>query len=78
MNDRDENLIEFVKNDTPRLHQPTCPACNHDPLEFMCNVVSTPVGHLVSVIWCVNCGHTMSTQFIGMDQPQQPKIIRPS
>jgi hypothetical protein len=78
MNDRDEKLIEFVQKDLPRLHQPNCPKCKHEPLEFLCNVVKTPVGHLVLIIWCGHCGHTLSTQFVGMDQPQPPMIVRPS
>ena len=77
MNDRDDKLIEFVDKTTPKIAQPKCPKCGHVPLEFLCNVVRTQAGHLVSVIWCGHCGHTLNTQFVGMDQPQAPTIIRP-
>lgn len=77
MNQRDEKLIEFAQDASPRIVQPKCPNCAHDPLEFHCNVVRTGAGHLVSIIWCGHCGHTLQTQFVGMDQ-QPPMIMRPS
>jgi uncharacterized Zn finger protein len=77
VSDRDDKLIEFVNKTTPKIAQPKCPKCGHVPLEFLCNVVRTQAGHLVSVIWCSHCGHTLNTQFVGMDQPQAPTIIRP-
>ena len=71
-----EALIEKVQQDAPK--QPKCPRC-YALLEFLCNVVRTPVGHLVSVTWCGRCGHTLNVQFIGMDQPPEgPRIVRPS
>ena len=77
MESRDEKLIQMVQPDAPQIAQPKCPRCAH-LLEFLCNVVRTPVGHLVAIVWCGHCGHTLTTQFIGMDDQQQPKIIRPS
>lgn len=74
MEERDRRIIEAG----PKTAQPKCPGCKHDPLEFHCNVVKTGAGHIVSVIWCSHCGQTLSTQFMGIDQPQQPHIVRPS
>ena len=71
-----EELIHAVQQDAPK--QPRCPSCRHSPLNFLCNVARTGAGHLVSVIWCANCGQTLQTQFVGMDQPQPPLIMRPS
>jgi transcription elongation factor Elf1 len=70
-----EELIHSVQQDAPR--QPKCPKCQRSPLNFMCDVARTPAGHLVAVIWCANCGVTLQTQFVGMDQPQQPRILIP-
>jgi hypothetical protein len=80
--ERDEQIIQGVSKDTPKIVQPNCPKCRYSPLEFLCNVARTPMGHLVAVIWCGHCGHTLNTQFIGVDQPQiqpaGPMIVRPS
>jgi transcription elongation factor Elf1 len=65
MEDRDERIIEAI----PLPKQPKCPRCNLSPLNFTCSVARTSAGHLVAVIWCGDCGHTLQTQFIGMDQP---------
>ncbi len=78
MNERDKLIVERVAADTPTLMQPNCPKCRYSPLEFMCNVARTPLGHLVAVIWCGHCGHTLQTQFLGVDQEQGPRIVRPS
>lgn len=79
--DRDEHLIELATNGM-QMHEPSCPKCHHEPLEFACNVVRTAAYHLVAVIWCGKCGHTLNVQFVGMDQPQiqkpGPMIVRPS
>lgn len=77
MDPRDEKIVEFVGQTMPKTAQPKCPKCAYAPLEFHCNVVKTGAGHLVSIIWCARCGHTLQTQFVGMDQPQQPVILRP-
>lgn len=76
MNERDENLIASVA--APK--QPRCPSCRNEPLSFACNVARTAAGHLVAVIWCGNCGHTLNTQFLGVDQArsQGPQIVRPA
>ena len=72
-----EQLIEMAQQNAPRQPKnPKCPRCSQ-LLEFLCNVARTPPGHLVAVIWCGNCGHTLQVQFIGMDEPQRPKIIIP-
>lgn len=79
---KDESLIESATADVPKMKQPACPRCHYEPLEFACNVVRTVAGHLIAVIWCGHCGHTLNVQFIGMDQPQieklGPIILRPS
>jgi len=73
--ERDEAILTRV----PRpMAQPKCPSCKHAPLEFACNVVPTGSGHLVAIIWCGHCGHTLSTQFVGMQETQVPRIVRPS
>lgn len=78
MNERDEQIIKGVSRDIPQIAQPKCPKCNYSPLEFSCNVVKTGAGHVVSIIWCGHCGHTLGVQFVGFDQPQQPMIMRPA
>lgn len=78
MNDRDESIISNIQRDIPQQVQPKCPRCAYAPLEFHSNVVRTGVGHLVSIIWCGHCGHTLQAQFVGMDQQQGPRIVRPS
>ena len=72
-----EEMIQRVQDSTPKIEQPRCPLC-HRLLEFLCNVARTPAGHLVAVIWCGHCGHTLQTQFVGVDEPQGPRIVRPS
>jgi transcription elongation factor Elf1 len=69
--------IVGVQEGAPKIAQPKCPRCAH-LLEFVCNVVRTPPGHLVAVVWCGHCGHTLNTQFLGVDEPQGPRIVRPS
>ena len=76
VSDRDQRLIDAINPEV--IAQPKCPGCNHAPLEFHCNVVKTGAGHIVSIIWCSHCGHTLQTQFMGIEQPQQPQIVRPS
>lgn len=77
--ERDLRLVERVEEDGPKIHQPKCPRCAYEPLEFACNVVRTVAGHLVAVIWCGHCGHTLNTQFLGVDHSQEsPRIVRPS
>lgn len=80
LNGRDERLIQSAQKSRPE--QPKCPSCKHAPLEFHCNVVQTPMGHIVSVIWCGHCGHTLEAHFVGVQQPQiqppGPMIVRPS
>jgi transcription elongation factor Elf1 len=64
-----------------KMHQPACPKCAHEPLEFACNVVKTHAGHLIAVIWCGACGYSLNVQFVGMDQPKEEKpvlVMRPS
>jgi len=80
MDERDERLIDAATEGVPQMHQPACPKCRHEPLEFACNVVRTAAGHLVAVIWCGSCGHSLNVQFVGMDQAvQKPTLImRPS
>ena len=78
MNERDEKILEIVQREAPRVVQPRCPKCQHAPLEFLSNVVRTGAGHLVSILWCGHCGHTLNTQFLGIDQPQDPRIVRPA
>lgn len=80
MENQNENIIERATEGIIQMHQPACPRCRHEPLEFSCNVCRTGAGHLVAVIWCGACGHTLNVQFVGMDQPQQgPQlIVRPS
>lgn len=70
-----EELIHSVQQAAPR--SPKCPACKHDPLNFLCNVISTGAGHIVAIIWCGNCGHTLQTQFVGQNQPAAPRILIP-
>lgn len=77
MDERDERLIQFAQRE-PKAVQPKCPKCQHAPLEFLSNVVRTGAGHLVSILWCGNCGHTLHTQFLGVDQPQESNLIRPT
>lgn len=75
LTERDERLLEAVQHN---MHQPACPGCSHEPLEFACNVVRTAAAHLVAVIWCGHCGHTLNVQFVGMDQAvQRPPLIVP-
>ena len=71
-----EKLIERATSGIVEMHQPACPKCRHDPLEFACNVVRTAAGHLIAVLWCGGCGYTLNVQFVGMDQAQQPLIHR--
>ena len=80
MNDRDKLIIEGVEADTPKMHDPKCPKCNHAPLQFACNIITTGMGHAIAVIWCGQCGHTMATQFVGMAESplSGPRIVRPS
>jgi transcription elongation factor Elf1 len=76
---RDERLIQGATEEVPKIHQPHCPRCHYEPLEFACNVAKTVAGHLVAVIWCGHCGHTINTQFLGIDQAQAgPQIVRPA
>jgi len=77
--ERDEKLISNVAQMVRKVEEPKCPSCKHAPLEFHSNIVRTGVGHLVAVIWCSRCGHTLQMQFLGLD-PQQaaPLIVRPS
>jgi hypothetical protein len=79
--ERDERLIQDVCRDVPKIAQPKCPKCAYAPLEFLCNVARTGAGHLVAIVWCGHCGHTLTTQFLGVDQPivqPGPMIMRPS
>lgn len=78
MNIRDENLIQMAQREAPRMAQPKCPQCQHAPLEFLSNVVRTEAGHLVSILWCGHCGQTLHTQFLGIDQRQESRLIKPS
>ena len=81
MDTRDERLIESAQAGIVQMRQPACPKCHHEPLEFACNIVRNAANHLIAVIWCGNCGHTINVQFVGMDQPQIEKpslIMRPS
>jgi hypothetical protein len=78
VNERDEQIIKGVSKEIPVLQQPKCPKCHYAPLEFLSNVVKTGAGHLVSVIWCGHCGHTLTVQFVGMDQASRPNIVRPA
>lgn len=73
----DERLIEKVIEMVPKMHEPKCPACGHQPLEFACNLVKTVAGHIVAVMWCGRCGHALGVQFVGIDQPkiQSPLIV---
>ena len=71
-----EKLIEMATEGMPKIAQPKCPRC-YKLLEFLCNIVRTGNGHLVAIIWCGHCGHTLQTQFIGMDEQQAPKIVKP-
>ena len=34
-----EQLIERATSGIVEMHQPACPKCRHEPLEFACNVV---------------------------------------
>jgi hypothetical protein len=72
-----DNVIDMANEPPRQIAQPKCPRC-YKLLEFLCNVVRTPPGHLIAIVWCGNCGHTLQTQFIGMDEPQGPRIVRPS
>ena len=76
-----ENEELIIRAQQGQIQQPKCPRC-HSLLEFLCNVARTPPGHLVDVIWCGRCGHTLQTQFIGMDEPRiQPPgigLVRPA
>lgn len=77
LDQRNERLIQAVK----QMHEPSCPKCHYEPLEFACNVCRTAAGHLIAVIWCGQCGHTLNVQFIGMDAPQIQKpqlLVRPA
>lgn len=80
LEERDEKLVSMVERDVPKIAQPKCPKCAFSPLEFHCNVIKTGMGHVVAVMWCSHCGHTLQTQFVGMDAPQvqAPVILRPT
>ena len=76
--ERDEEILRRVP-EVPEVAQPKCPKCQHAPLQFGCNVVPTGMGHVVAIVWCGICGHTLSTQFVGMAEQQAgPRIVRPS
>ncbi len=57
--------------------EPRCPACEHKPLNFAHNIVITQSQAVLSIAWCGDCGHTISLQYLGQNQPQAPKIIVP-
>lgn len=77
LTDRDEKIIRAIPS-TPQPRNPRCPACDHDPLEFACNLITTGMGHVVAVIWCGNCGHTLNAQFAGMANNPGPRIVKPA
>lgn len=77
MIDKETLIQSAIQAAPPPPRNPKCPACKHDPLNFLCNTVATGAGHVVAVIWCGNCGHTLQTQFVGNSQPQTPRILMP-
>jgi hypothetical protein len=75
---RDEKIIQRIP-ELPRIMAPKCPSCSHEPLQFACNVLTTGMGHIVAIIWCSDCGHTLNTQFVGTQPPQpESRIMRPT
>ena len=59
--------------------QPKCPDCEHQPLNFGQNTITTEGGAIVSAIWCVDCGHVISMQCMGMKRLElaRPALIHP-
>jgi uncharacterized Zn finger protein len=41
-----------------------CPACQAT-LRFAHNIVTNAAGSMLSLTWCVDCGHTLNVQYIG-------------
>lgn len=62
---------------------PKCPSCGKQPLTFGERIVVTQSGSQVAIIWCADCGDTLSISRIGqaaqyMQDPtsKEPKLIR--
>lgn len=59
---------------------PKCPGCGSQPLQFACNLISTHMGDIVAMVWCGECGHTLSANFVGKQQNPfvDKRIVTPS
>lgn len=69
-------------SDTPedfKPHEPHCPYCEHTPLHFSHNMMVLGTGAVVSIIWCLRCGHTLEIHYVGHQEPKviQPQLVRP-
>ena len=63
----------------PQPQTPRCPYCGHQPLNFAQNMIVAANGSVCSIIWCGDCGHTISMQYVGQRQVETgPRIVRPS
>jgi hypothetical protein len=62
------------------VQEPACPACRQKSFNFGHNIIGTPTGALVSIIWCSHCGHTIAMQYLGQTQNPAagPRIIVPN
>jgi RNase P subunit RPR2 len=60
--------------------EPKCPKCASQPLHYGNNVTVSANRAVISVIWCSDCGHIISMQYLGQQQPEimRPALIKPS
>jgi len=64
--------------ETTKIHNPTCAHCTALPMPTATQIIPGPGGVMFANVFCAACGCSVGVCYIGLAQPEQARIVKPS